>query len=185
MKRAVFLDRDGTIIEESHYLADPDGVRLIPGAVDALRSLAADGWLLVMVTNQSGIARGLYTEAAFRAVQDRLEMELAGHGVSLDGVYHCPHHPAFTGPCECRKPGLGLYQRAAAELDVDLTRSVYIGDRVSDVLPAIATGGTGILVRTGYGDAEESRVPAGVHVVDDLGEATRLLVAVDTPERTG
>src|SRR5690606_8900051 len=102
-RAAVFLDRDGTIIEEAHYLADPDKVVLVPGAVEALRSLRASGWLLVVVTNQSGIARGLYSEQDFRAVQHRLETLLEAGGVSLDRVLFCPHHPDFDGACECRK----------------------------------------------------------------------------------
>lgn len=176
MKRAAaFIDRDGTLIEELEYLSDPERVALIPGAVEALRALRAAGFLLVVVTNQSGIARGLYQEADFRAVQARLDALLAAHGVHLDAVYHCPHHPDFTGPCDCRKPGLGMYRAAEAELGLDLTASAFIGDRASDVLPAIATGGMGFLVRTGYGSAEEGRVPAGIEVVDDLAAVARAL----------
>ena len=174
-RAAVFLDRDGTIIEEAHYLADPDGVVLVPGAVEALRSLRASGWLLVVVTNQSGIARGLYSEDDFRAVQQRLESLLAAGGVSLDRVLFCPHHPDFGDPCECRKPGLGMYRQAAAELGIDLRASVYVGDRVKDVLPALETGGSGYLVRTGYGVAESAHVPDGITVIEDLSELARIL----------
>ncbi|HEX6132350.1 MAG TPA: HAD-IIIA family hydrolase [Longimicrobiales bacterium] len=175
MKRAVFLDRDGTIIDEAHYLADPERVRLIPGAAEALAALHEAGFALVVVTNQSGIARGLYTDADFRAVQERLDTLLAERGVKLDLVLYCPHHPDFTGPCECRKPGLGMYHTAAAALGVDLAASVYVGDRVKDVLPALATGGRGYLVRTGYGAAESRDAPPGVGVVDDLAGLARAL----------
>src|SRR5690606_21848860 len=133
---AVFLDRDGTIVVERNYLADPARVELVPGAAAALRALAEAGYALVVVTNQSGIARGLYGEGEFRAVQRRIEELLAREGIRLDGVYHCPHHPDYTGPCECRKPAVGLYLRAARELGLDLSRSVCIGDRLKDVLPA-------------------------------------------------
>jgi D-glycero-D-manno-heptose 1,7-bisphosphate phosphatase len=174
MRRAAFLDRDGTIIEERHFLADPADVRLLPGAAAALRDLAEAGFLLVLVTNQSGIARGLFTRDDFDAVQQRLVALLAAEGVALDGMFHCPHHPDFTGPCDCRKPGLGMYRQAAQRLGVDLATSVYIGDRISDVLPAVAIGGRGILVRTGYGRREEALLPAGIEAADDLSAAVGL-----------
>ena len=176
MKRAaVFLDRDGTIIEEKDYLCDPEDVVLVPGAAEALRDLRHAGFALVVVTNQSGIARGLYSERDFHAVQARLDSLLASYGVRLDAVMHCPHHPDFTGPCDCRKPRLGMYRRAAAALGLDLAASVYAGDRVTDVLPALETGGTGVLLRTGYGAEEAERVPAGIEVLDDLGALARKL----------
>jgi D-glycero-D-manno-heptose 1,7-bisphosphate phosphatase len=99
---------------------------------------------------------------------------LADHDVVLDAVYHCPHHPDFTGRCECRKPGPGMYRAAAAALDLDTAASIYVGDRVSDVLPALSAGGTGFLVRTGYGAAQVD-VPAGIRVVDDLAELAEIL----------
>jgi D-glycero-D-manno-heptose 1,7-bisphosphate phosphatase len=174
-RAAVFLDRDGTIIEEAEYLADPHGVVLLPGAAEALRELSAAGYPLVVVTNQSGIARGLYSEDEFRAVQARLDAALAERGVQLDAVLHCPHHPDFTGPCDCRKPALGMYRQAQEALGLDLAASIYAGDRLSDVLPALETGGAGYLVRTGYGTVEAERVPAGIEVIDDLPALARIL----------
>jgi D-glycero-D-manno-heptose 1,7-bisphosphate phosphatase len=181
-RAAAFLDRDGTIIEERAYLADPDGVELLPGSLDALRLLARAGYALVVVTNQSGIARGLYTEADFCAVQARLNELAKAAGVRFDAVFHCPHHPDLTGPCDCRKPGLGMYQAAARRLDIDLAASVYVGDRLADVLPALALGGRGFLVRTGYGNEQQAGVPGGVQVVDDLLQVARVLAGgqVDT-----
>jgi D-glycero-D-manno-heptose 1,7-bisphosphate phosphatase len=173
--RAAFLDRDGTIIREREYLADPAGVELIPDAGSALRRLAARGYSLVVVTNQSGIARGLYTEADFTAVQRRLEEILAAHDVVFDAVFHCPHHPDVSGECSCRKPGLGMYRAAASQLDLDLSESIFIGDRVRDVLPALAVGGRGFLVRTGYGRQEEPGAPAAVRVADDLSDVARIV----------
>ena len=175
MKRAAFLDRDGTIIEEVQYLADPHGVVLVPGAAEALRDIRGAGFELVVVTNQSGIARGYYSENEFRAVQDRVDRLLAEAGVQLDAVLHCPHHPDFTGPCDCRKPALGLYERARTALGLDLAASIYVGDRLSDVLPALATGGTGYLVRTGYGSEQAKRAPPGIEVIDDLRALGRLV----------
>lgn len=166
---AAFLDRDGTLIVEREYLADPEGVELTPGAVAALRRLQQAGYALVLVTNQSGIGRGLYTLEDFRAVQARIEKQLAAEGITLDGVYFCPHHP--DEECSCRKPGLALFRRAAEELDLDLGGSVFIGDRVRDVAPAAVLGGRAFLVGTGYGATE--RAAAGPHVltVRDLEEA--------------
>ncbi len=174
---AAFLDRDGTIMVEREFLADPAGVELIPGAVDGLRALRHAGFALVLVTNQSGIARGLFRLEDFRAVQGRLEALLAADGVHLAGVYLCPHHPDFGLPCECRKPGPGLYRQAERELRLDLAHSLYIGDRLSDVDAAATLGGTGILVRSGYGRAAEAtlvgRAAAGTAapiVLDSLAE---------------
>jgi D-glycero-D-manno-heptose 1,7-bisphosphate phosphatase len=175
LRPAAFLDRDGTIIVERHYLADPDGVELVPGSVEALRRIAACGYALVVVTNQSGIARGLYSDADFRAVQQRLEEMLGRAGVRFDAVLHCPHHPEVSGPCVCRKPATGMHREAAARLALSLHRSVYVGDRVKDVLPAWELGGRGFLVRTGYGSEEAARVPAGVRVVADLAELADIL----------
>jgi D-glycero-D-manno-heptose 1,7-bisphosphate phosphatase len=174
---AAFLDRDGTIIQERHYLADPDGVELVPGTPAALRALAGLGYALVIVTNQSGIARGLYSEADFQAVQQRLEEVLAAQGVRFDAVYHCPHHPDVTGPCDCRKPDTGMYRRAVERLGLSPERSVYVGDRLKDVLPAREMGGRGYLVRTGYGDEEAAGVPADVTVIADLAELAAILGA--------
>jgi D-glycero-D-manno-heptose 1,7-bisphosphate phosphatase len=168
---AAFIDRDGTLVQERHYLADPERVELVPGAAAALRALRDAGFLLVLVTNQSGIARRLYSDADFRAVQVRLEGLLEERGVRLDAVYHCPHHPDFTGPCDCRKPATGLFLRARDELSVDLARSVFVGDRLKDVLPALTLGGLPVLVRTGYGAEQAAEAPLEVWVEADLGAA--------------
>jgi D-glycero-D-manno-heptose 1,7-bisphosphate phosphatase len=176
---AVYLDRDGTLVAERHYLADPDGLDLVPGALASLAALRDAGYALVVVTNQSGIARGLYTEADYRAVAERLDAVLAEASVSLDGSYHCPHHPDVTGPCACRKPSTGMYLQAAAELGLAPERSWYVGDKITDVLPALELKGRGILVRTGYGREHEGSVPEGVAVVDDLVAAARLILEED------
>lgn len=173
-RRAVFLDRDGTLIVERHFLADPGGVELIPGAIDALRRLRQHGWTLVLVTNQSGIGRGLYTAAEFEAVQARIDELLAAAGIRLDAVYWCPHAPEQS--CECRKPGLALFRRAAEDLGLDLAASAYVGDRLRDVEPAAALGGRAILVRTGYGRQDEPRAGPGVEVAADLAEAAERLL---------
>lgn len=169
---AAFLDRDGTIIVEKQFLSRPEDVALIPGAARAMKRLANAGFALVLVTNQSGIGRGLFGEDDYQAVQARFAELLRDAGVALDGAYYCPHHPDFTGPCDCRKPAPGLFLRAARDLGLDLARSVYVGDRLRDVLPGLALGGRAFLVRTGYGREEASAAPSGAVVVDDLAEAT-------------
>jgi len=177
LRPAVFIDRDGTLITERSYLANPDEVELVPGAASALHDLRQAGFALVTVTNQSGIARGLYREADYHAVADRVAKVLDEAGVPPDDVQYCPHHPDVTGPCECRKPGTGMYLRAAALLGLDLAVSYYVGDKITDVLPALALGGRGILVRTGYGREHEGALPAGMRVADDLRAAADLILA--------
>ena len=174
---AVFIDRDGTLIQERRYLADPTGVEMIAGVMDAVRALKNGGFAVVVVTNQSGIARGLYTLEDYEAVAARVDEVLRENGASVDGVYFCPHHPEVTGDCDCRKPGTGMYQAAAEELDLDLARSYYVGDKVTDVLPGIALGGVPILVRTGYGVEHEAAVPRETQVVQDLSEAAQLILS--------
>jgi D-glycero-D-manno-heptose 1,7-bisphosphate phosphatase len=180
---AAFIDRDGTLVVERHYLADPTKVELVPGAVDALRRLHAAGYWLVLVTNQSGIARGLYGLADFHAVQHRLAELLAAAGVRFDAVQFCPHHPDFTGPCLCRKPGTGMFLQAAEQLPIDLARSIFIGDRLKDVLPARVLGGRAYLVRTGYGALQEADAGEDIQVVDDLLAAADAALADAAPRR--
>jgi D-glycero-D-manno-heptose 1,7-bisphosphate phosphatase len=182
----VFLDRDGTLIREADYLADPDGVELLPGVPEALRRMRGAGLALVVVTNQSGIARGLYGEGDYRAVAARLDQVLAAERAPVDATYHCPHHPDVSGPCDCRKPDLGMHRAAARDLGLDLRRSWFVGDKASDVGAARAAGGRGVLVRTGYGrDAEAAgAVPSDVRVVDDLAAAADWIVEHVERERS-
>lgn len=175
---AVFLDRDGTLIEDRHYLRDPGHVRLLPGAAEAVRKLNDAGLPAVVVTNQSGIARGLLTEDQYQASVRRVDELLKAESARIDAHYHCPHLPEVSGACECRKPGLVLYRRAAADLGLDLERSWWIGDRLRDIETAARFGGRGILVLTGAG-REESRGPdAGAWATaPDLAAAVQELLA--------
>jgi len=169
---AAFLDRDGTVIEDTGFVRDPEQVRLVPGAAGAIARLHRAGWRAIIVTNQSGIARGLLSEQEYDAVHRRMMALLAAEGAAPDATYMCPHHPDLTGPCECRKPGLGNYRRAAREFDLDLGQSVWVGDRLTDLEPAAALGGRGILLRTGGGRAFEAEAAAaGYEVADDLAAA--------------
>jgi len=174
---AVFLDRDGTLIVERDYLADPDGVAFMPGALEALARLRDAGWPYVIVTNQSGIARGRISPAAYHAVATRLQGLLERAGVPPLATHYCPHHPDVTGPCGCRKPGTAMHRDAASRHELDLTRSFYVGDKAADVLPALELGGTGILVRTGYGREQEAALGPETLVADDLAEAVGLILA--------
>ena len=173
---AVFLDRDGTVVEDPHYLADPDRLTLIPGAAAAIRQLSAAGFAVIVVTNQSGIAQGLYSEAQYRAVAARLDEVLESAGARVDATYYCPHHPDYNGPCDCRKPDTGLYRRAAAALALDPAASYYVGDKLTDVIPAVSLAGQGILVRTGHGAAAEPSLLSGFWVADDLRGASELIL---------
>ena len=173
-KPAVFLDRDGTIVDDPGFLHQPEKVKLLAGAANAIRRLNDHGFLVVVVTNQSGIARGLYTVADYNAVERRLGDLLAAQGAHIDASYFCPHYPDISGPCECRKPSLKLFRDAQAALDIDFARSWWVGDRMSDVQPALTLGGPGraILVATGEGNLHQGQARAsGVTVVADLAEA--------------
>lgn len=172
-RAAAFVDRDGTIIREREYLGDPVGVELLPGAADGLRTLQTAGYLLVIVSNQSGIARGYYDETAYQAVQARLVDLLGREGVTVAGSYHCPHHPDFSGLCACRKPAAGLFREAIRDLGIDPRRSIFVGDRLRDVAPARELGGRAFLVRTGYGGGEAESAGADVVVCEDLTAVAR------------
>ena len=174
-RRAVFADRDGTIIEDRRYVADPALVSLIPGAPEALLRLREMGFALVVVTNQSGIGRGLYTLADYRRVAAEVKRQLAAAGVVVDGTYFCTDGPGGDPETTCRKPSPVMYRTAAAALGIETGGSYFVGDKLSDVLPARTLGGTGILVRTGHGRGEERRVAGSFPVVDDLAEAAALI----------
>jgi D-glycero-D-manno-heptose 1,7-bisphosphate phosphatase len=176
---AVFLDRDGTLIEEVGYLDRPERVELYPWSVDAIRALNRAGIRVVLVSNQSGVARGFFTEQVVDQVHDRIARILERGGAAIDAYYYCPHHPdgkvpAYARVCDCRKPGRALVDRAIREFGVNPARSFAVGDRWLDVALARTVGARGVLVRTGYGITEERRPPEGLAadaVVDNLIEA--------------
>lgn len=176
-RRAVFLDRDGTIIEDVVYLRDKDQVHLLPGAADAIKRLNETGFLAIVVTNQSGIARGLLSRHDYQMSERRVDELLAREGAKLDAHYFCPHLPELTGPCDCRKPGALLYRQAAEQFHIDLGRSWWVGDRMRDVLPADALGGRGILVLSGAGGSEATDEKAGRFMrAQGLAEAVGLIL---------
>ena len=180
MKRAVFIDRDGTINVEKEYLYLPDEFDFIPGAVDAIRKLNQAGFLVVVVTNQSGVARGYYTEEDVLQLHRHVAALLDSEGARVDAWYYCPHHPSGRGsyslPCRCRKPGPGMLQEASRRHDIDLENSIMIGDKLVDVEAGLAAGCRSLLVRTGYGAREERNLPAGTEVFADLSAAVEHIV---------
>ena len=176
---AAFLDRDGTIIHDASYIRDPDDVALLRGAAEAIRRLNARDIAVVVVTNQSGIARGTVTTEEYRAVRERLDALLAAEHARIDATYVCPHHPDVAGACECRKPGAALFRKAIAELALDPASSVYIGDRWRDVAPALTLGGLPILLDVASTPPED-RVDAlrnGVATASSLRDAVARYLA--------
>ena len=142
---AVFLDRDGTIIHDAHYLSRPEQVKLIDGAADAIGRINTAMIPVIIVTNQSGIGRGLFTLDDYAAVAARLDALLEDHGAHIDATYFCPHAP--DDKCECRKPGDLLFRRAQAEIPaIDLARALYLGDRMRDIQAGLSFGGSGVLI---------------------------------------
>jgi D-glycero-D-manno-heptose 1,7-bisphosphate phosphatase len=165
----VFLDRDGTLLEEREYAHRPEDYAVLPGAHAAVSLLREAGFGVVVITNQSGIGRGLFSETDYRAFETRMLDDFAAHGAPLDGCYHCPHRP--DAGCPCRKPGIELGSRAARELGIDLASSWVIGDKDSDVVFAHALGCRAVLVETGHGADHVARVPAGTPIARDLSDA--------------
>ena len=181
MRRGVVvLDRDGTINVERHYLADPDQIVLIDGASEGLRHLRDLGLELIVVTNQSGVGRGYFTERTLAEIHARLIERLAAAGVELAGVYVCPHVPADA--CQCRKPATGLLERAAREHGFDPADAFVIGDKGSDVELGRRVGSTTLLVRTGYGATEAEAGVTADYIVDDLREAARVIEQLIEPD---
>ena len=178
-RSAVFLDRDGTLIEDVSYLRDPAVVRLLPGSADAVRRLNEAGLLAIVATNQSGIARGIVTEQDYVAAERRVDELFADKGARLDAHYHCPHLPEISGPCLCRKPGPLLYEQAADRFGLDLGACWWVGDRLRDVEASRRFGGRGILLGSDPVSPEMSQ--ADFHLASDLAEAVRMVLAAPPP----
>ena len=185
MKPAVFLDRDGTLIREVSHLVSVRDLRLLPGSAAAVTSLRRAGFALVLITNQSVLARGWLDEAGLEAIHDELQRRLARRGATLDSVYFCPHHPTegggpWTRPCRCRKPGSGMLRQAASDLGLNLSRSYMVGDSLIDVQAARRVGVSPVLVRTGHGRRDApavSRLRPPVPIVSNLPAAVRVILS--------
>ncbi len=185
-RKAVFLDRDGTVLDLVPYLHDPEQVRLVPGAAEALRALGEAGWMRILVTNQSGIARGLFGIEDVERVHERMLDLLRAEGADLEAIEICPHHPDFTGPCACRKPASGMLERAAERLQIGRSGSWVVGDRIEDIISGRPLGCGGILVLTGYGRDEARTIAPGDlrpvrYVAWDLPAAAAFILGTERP----
>ena len=178
LRRAVFLDRDGTLNKDVGYVHRKEDWQWLPGVAEALKRLRAVGYVLVVVSNQSGIARGMYDREALRLLEEWVNAELSAKNAAIDAWYYCPHLPEITGHCECRKPEPGLLLQAARDLELDLPNSWMIGDRVRDVQAGIAAGCQSILLHPeGSDNSDDDDVPDGVAVVPHLPAATVRILA--------
>lgn len=190
MRPAVFIDRDGTINEQMGYLNHITRFTLLPRSAEAIRLLNDRQWLAIVVSNQSGVARGYFPMQLVHDVHARMEASLRERGARVDGIFFCPHHPRgsiarYTFACDCRKPGIGLIERAGRQFDIDMKRSCVVGDRLVDVEMAHRCGLRGILVETGYGRGEiayllpDSSVKPWA-VAEDLLDAVLRVVGEDS-----
>lgn len=187
LRRAIFIDRDGTLNEEVGYICSLDEFRLYDFAAESVRLVNEAGWLAIVVTSQAGVARGFYTEDFLAEVHDNMTAQLSRGGARVDAIYYCPHHPTdgelpYRQDCDCRKPKPGMLLQAAADFNLDLTECVVIGDRFRDYVMAQAVGGRGVLVLTGYGQKELESGGEAVaaqppdHVAENLLEAVRWVI---------
>ncbi len=176
-KKMVVLDRDGVINQDSdEFIKSPDEWIPIPGSLEAIARLKRAGFLVVVATNQSGIARGLYDLDMLQAIHQKMHLLLAEKGASLDGIFYCPHGP--DDGCDCRKPKSGLLHQILKQLDVDLQGVWLIGDSLRDLQAGLSCGMQPVLVRTGKGSGTESKgqLPEGAFIFDDLASATNQLL---------
>lgn len=175
---AVFLDRDGTLNVEKNYVHRVEDWEWLPGAVDAIRVFNRAGLPVIVITNQAGVARGYYDEAAVERLHRWVDTRLAEHAARIDAYYYCPHHPEFGAirDCDCRKPLPGMLLRAGRDMDLDLGTCYMVGDKMSDIQAAQAAHVKPVFVKTGYGAQESASRPADCPVFDNLLEAAHHIV---------
>jgi len=181
MKKCVFLDRDGNINVEKDYLHKIEDFEFEEGALEAIKIFNDLGYLVVVVTNQSGVARGYYSEKDVEILHGYLEEEVNKIGGHIDKFYYCPHHPEkgigdYKKDCDCRKPNPGMFLRAKEDLDVDFENSIMVGDKISDVKGGLNLGMRSILVRTGHGKLEEKKVDFDCEIYDSLYEFAKSMI---------
>jgi D-glycero-D-manno-heptose 1,7-bisphosphate phosphatase len=164
-RKAVFLDRDGVINKEVSYLSNPKNFVFIEGSIEALKILKQKGFFLIVVTNQAGIARGYFTEETLKTIHNKMIKILKQHGIELDDIYYCPHHPDFTGPCDCRKPNPGMIIEAKLKHNINLADSYLVGDTLNDIQTGKAANCKTVLVLTGYGKDEQKNISS---VIPDM-----------------
>lgn len=178
-KEAVFLDRDGTLNVDKGYVHRIEDWEWIPGAIEAIVALKKAGFLVIVITNQAGIARGYYDETDMTNLHTMINEELKEHDATIDGFYHCPHHPEFgkLQKCECRKPMPGMIDKARRDFDIDLGSSWLIGDKASDIQAGLAAGVKSILVLTGYGNNDRALLGDDAIFVTNITAASRYIIS--------
>ena len=175
--KAVFLDRDGTLNVDKGYVYRIEDWEWIPGAIDAIVALKKAGFLVIVVTNQAGIARNYYTEADVANLHAWVNGELEKYGVAIDGFYYCPHHPEHGGACGCRKPMPGMLYAAKQDFDIDFSRSWLVGDKAGDVQAGLAAGVKSILVLTGYGKEHRALLGEEIVCTADVAAACNFVIS--------
>lgn len=186
MDKAFFLDRDGVLIEEEHYISDPAKVRLCAGVPESLRRMRSAGYKVIIISNQAGIAKGYFTMKELKGIEARVDELLAAEDLALDGVYYCPHHtqgvvPEYSVECDCRKPKPGMLLAAAKDHNIDLAQSFMIGDRLTDLKAGLAAGCKAVaLVHTGYGAEQDLSAfdPAVTIDAENMAQATEELLKI-------
>ena len=156
--KAIFLDRDGVINKEVGYLSSPDKFDFIDGTIEALKTLKQKGFLLIIITNQAGIARGYYSVENLSNIHKKMNDILQQNEIILDGIYYCPHHPDFTGSCDCRKPKPGMMLKAKDKFNIDMKNSFMVGDTLNDIKAGLNANCKTVLVLTGYGAEEQKKI---------------------------
>lgn len=157
-KKAIFLDRDGVINKEVSYLSNPDDFEFIEGSIEALKTLKQKGFLLIVITNQAGIARGFFTEKTLQKIHEKMIKLLKQENIALDDIYYCPHHPEFTGECDCRKPNPGMILKAKKQHNISLKNSFMVGDTLNDIETGMNARCKTVLLLTGYGEEERRKI---------------------------
>lgn len=182
MNKAVFLDRDGTIVRDVGYMNTPEQIQFIPGSIEAIKKLNEADYKVVVITNQAGVARGLITEDMLQTIDKTLHKWILNGGAHLDGVYYCPHHPEYgvhpyKQECECRKPHPGLIKRAQRDMDIDLSQSYMIGDKATDVEAGKRAGTKTVFVTSGRGQEEKQKIKGQPdHIAGDLISAVNWIL---------
>jgi D-glycero-D-manno-heptose 1,7-bisphosphate phosphatase len=182
MNKAVFLDKDGTIVEDVGYMSSPDQIKFIPGSIEAIKMLNEAGYKVVVITNQAGVARGLVTEDMLQTIDKTLHKWILNGGAHLDGIYYCPHHPEhgvypYKQVCECRKPHPGLIKRAHRDLGIDLSQSYMVGDKATDIEAGKRAGTRTIFLLSGRGQEEKAKIKEKPdHTAENLRRAAEWIL---------
>ena len=179
MNKCIFLDRDGTINIEKNYLHKIEEFEWEEGAVEAIKIFKKLGYKIIVITNQSGIGRGYYSEKDVELLHEKVNEKLAKEGAAVDAIYFCPHFPGgieeYNKECSCRKPGIGNFERGRKEFDIDYAKSYMVGDRISDLEPALRLGMTPVLVKTGYGVKELEKLYFKSEIYENLYQFSKQL----------